>query len=432
LAIRSNGMNDESNPHQRRHSLLGILVVGSLIVAISCGGDPANRSGDSVRETPNDREPAGFRAVAVFGASDEPGEDPLWDPGVLEVVGDRVYVLDRGASSVTAYSRDGTSVKTFGSHGQGPGEFRRPWGMTATAERVFVSEATNRRLHAFSAVDGEVIYSTEVTAAPLFGPMRALSDGTLLAGVVTRDQQTGGSTRPGFATISPEGELVSLETIGDEELRAPPSQVLRGIGRSGSPERMTFVPPFQPEVVWTFSHDGAVVLGLTNKYELRLRRRDGSSHTILGPQSTAPAQILPEEAAWYAAWMNAQVQWTFPDLSWSDEQLPREKSVFVALFTDDQDRIWVLRPTGSRPVEDCDREFPTVREIRQPRRCWEDTLAFDVLGRDNRRLATLALPDEVVSGPDLVLTIPGNEMWAVTRRADGNKMITGYAVPALR
>lgn len=112
--------------------------------------------------------------------------------------------------------------------------------------------------------------------------------------------------------------------------------------------------------------------------------------------------------------------------------MPEQKPLFTAVFADDVGRVWVLRPTGSQQVDDCDEEFPTIREIRQPTRCWVDELAVDVLSLEDGFLGTISLPEEVVVSPSPVMSISGNELWAVTRRADGNTMLTGYQVPPFR
>jgi hypothetical protein len=112
--------------------------------------------------------------------------------------------------------------------------------------------------------------------------------------------------------------------------------------------------------------------------------------------------------------------------------VPEQKPLFTAFFADDVGRVWVLRPTGSQQVDDCDEEFPTIREIRQPTRCWVDELAVDVLSLEDGFLGTISLPEEVVVSPSPVMSISGNELWAVTRRADGNTMLTGYQVPPFR
>jgi hypothetical protein len=62
----------------------------------------------------------------------------------------RIVVLDALARKVRTYERTGAHVFSYGSEGEGPGEFRIPVGLTVTADAVLVLDFQQRRLVSFA------------------------------------------------------------------------------------------------------------------------------------------------------------------------------------------------------------------------------------------------------------------------------------------
>jgi tripartite motif-containing protein 71 len=61
-----------------------------------------------------------------------------------------VYVLDGANNKIKVFDRRGVLVRSFGRHGQGPGEFQQPVGMDVDAsEHIYVADTGNQRIQVF-------------------------------------------------------------------------------------------------------------------------------------------------------------------------------------------------------------------------------------------------------------------------------------------
>lgn len=105
----------------------------------------------------------------------------LLQPLALAADDRHVYVLDRGGSRVVAlHAADGSLAWMAGREGSGPGELKRPQGITVSpAGEVLVSDAGNGRLMVFG-TDGGYRRVIPVGGAPYFDNLCALADGTIV------------------------------------------------------------------------------------------------------------------------------------------------------------------------------------------------------------------------------------------------------------
>ncbi|MBI5883688.1 MAG: 6-bladed beta-propeller [Elusimicrobia bacterium] len=80
-------------------------------------------------------------------------------PVSLAAAGDRVYVVDRQKCAVLIYDGQGRFLKSVGSKGKGPEQFRDPEGIAVGPEgRVFVADKGNARIQLLDA-DGKFLWS---------------------------------------------------------------------------------------------------------------------------------------------------------------------------------------------------------------------------------------------------------------------------------
>jgi hypothetical protein len=402
-------------------ALPGVVVVVVSFAGLACGAAERDAEVSSVAGSA-----ANDKVVLVpsysIGGSDKAGVQ-LGRAAAIDVSEDRVFILDREFRTVRVFTKDGVQIGTIGQRGQGPGEFQVPAAMAASGARLYVNELGNRRLHAFSIPDGELLYTKEVGVG-LFGPMHALEDGRLIAGVTTNELYDDGTSRPGVATIAANGDIVNVETIPDGALVRQPSRVV-----SGANGRVIFRPPFEPETVWNITTQGGVMFGSGYRYHITIMNAQGTAKELVGPGHVTAAEVTTGEAAWHAAWLTAQVRRVDPTYTWDVENVAARKPYFSALFSDNAGGVWVLRPTGSRRVQPCTETFATRREVGQPIKCWEDQLAFDVFGSDGEFLRSVEVPPEALLTPapmSPVVAIVGGVVWLRVRRDDGNEMIIGY------
>ena len=95
--------------------------------------------------------------VSIYSSKGEPlrvigkqnGNDLLEKPVALMVTQDEVFVLD--SDQVKVFSHKGKYIRSFGTHGSGPGELDEPLAIVSTGEASFsISERGNKRLQSFT------------------------------------------------------------------------------------------------------------------------------------------------------------------------------------------------------------------------------------------------------------------------------------------
>ena len=98
----------------------------------------------------------------------------LWDGGLA--------VLDEQAGEVRLFDSTGSFRRTFGSKGQGPGEFQSPVALVVLRrDTIGVFDPTPRRVTRFSVLDGALQVTTLDDVEALISDARFLSDGSLVS-----------------------------------------------------------------------------------------------------------------------------------------------------------------------------------------------------------------------------------------------------------
>lgn len=105
----------------------------------------------------------------------------LLQPLALAADDEHVYVLDRGGSRVVALrATDGSVVWLAGREGSGPGELKRPQGITRSPRgEILVSDAGNGRVAVFG-TNGRFRRTVALATPPYFDNLCALADGSVL------------------------------------------------------------------------------------------------------------------------------------------------------------------------------------------------------------------------------------------------------------
>jgi hypothetical protein len=149
-----------------------VLLVLCVATA-GCGDDPYAGTGTRII-----RDPTWAPTWTAGGTSKDTA---LLLPLALAADDEHVYVLDKGANRVVALRAADGSVAWFaGREGSGPGELKRPQGITRSpAGEVIVSDAGNGRLAVFG-TDGRYRRAIAVRTPAYFDNVCALDDGSVL------------------------------------------------------------------------------------------------------------------------------------------------------------------------------------------------------------------------------------------------------------
>lgn len=188
-----------------------LLVLGAG--APACGKDASyEHNGTRVM-----RESSWDSAWTAGGTS---ADTFLLQPLALAADEEHVYVLDRGGSRVVAFrAADGSVAWLAGREGSGPGELKRPQGITRSPRgEVIVADAGNGRLSVFG-TDGRFRRIVSFSTPPYFDNLCALADGS----VVVRSL---GPVEPMFR-VDARGAAVATPRLPWKDLNGPYGAVAR-------------------------------------------------------------------------------------------------------------------------------------------------------------------------------------------------------------
>ena len=244
---------------------------------------------------------------------------------------------------------DGQLVRTWGSAGDGPSEFRAVGSVALSDSNIYALDTSNNRLSVFD-LSGRLARSVSMTSLGLplpFADEVVWSDG---GKVLLRTYEPMGNQRAVVA-LAPDGDVttvVSYEVAPAMRLESPP----------GSPG-LSVIPPFSPRPVWT-SVNESVAYWPAGDAKLRILGLDGivssmqplpfdADHVVTKAdreywfRSSIPAVIMGQRGVYDAVRRRARETVVFPD----------QHPLAVALEAGPTGDVWVLRtPTASGQVWD--------------------------------------------------------------------------------
>ncbi|MCP4725676.1 MAG: 6-bladed beta-propeller, partial [bacterium] len=139
-----------------------VLILSTIFVTIiGCSSEPETytvEEVEGVRYVHNlapewgDESRIDLEFVRKYGELESEDENlQLYRPGglVADSKGD-IYILDSGNFLVKKFNSNGEFMFSFGSKGQGPGEFQAPFGMNIDIEdNIYIADYTNQVIHVF-------------------------------------------------------------------------------------------------------------------------------------------------------------------------------------------------------------------------------------------------------------------------------------------
>ncbi len=183
-----------------------------------------------------------------------------------------IVVMDRQTREIREFTGGGEFVRSFGSPGQGPGEFGP--GVTdvfvGPGDTLLVPDANNLRIHRFDP-EGRFVDASPIDLAahrPLrfrWNPATRIPVGQFRPNRSSEDD-TPRSSMDELRLINPDGDL-------GETLLSLPTGGLFGEGGA--------LRYFTPEPMWTVTDSLTVIYGINNEYRLRQYDRTGTLRRII-------------------------------------------------------------------------------------------------------------------------------------------------------
>lgn len=324
------------------------------------------------------------------GSLDGDGQDLFGDIRDIELgPSGALYVLDGQAEEVRVFGPDGDYLRTLGRSGQGPGELRRPAGMTFDPDgTLWILNWGNARYTGFDPSTGEVVKERRrlVSFTVIPWPGRFDREGRLLDIGLTKDGQQA---------------ILRLDTafVPHDTLLMPEAHDESQISFLRDGQRVMAVPtPFTPQPTWSPRPEGGIVVGEGDAY--RLHRVEFDADTVMTIEvlrELVPVTRAERDSALAAFEETARMAGgARPD---REPRIPAAKPAHGPLFVDDQDRIWVRRTLVPGTVA-----------------------AWDVIADDGRLLGQVPIPDLPAYG---MPAIRGN-LFALVLQPDGVPTVVVY------
>jgi 6-bladed beta-propeller len=346
-----------------------------------------------------------------------------------------VLVLDGplvgGRANVRLYDADGRFRRQVGRFGNGPGEYRTPWGVRFLRDgRMALYDRMGARINVYTS-DGDYADTWRI---PLY------FDGSPVNNEV-RSDPSGGVAINIKVRATPEEEpvdaIVRVDSAGTviDTLRVPPLPDVHEVVIVRR-ERVTstFHVAYSPRSFWRWSPLGYLVTGVSDRYSVDLllprthdddagrppRWRTGDPVVSIRRDSAAVA-VSPEERADQEDFLRSRTQRLRGRLEGRIPGTPRIKPHYRDFFVGDDGRIWVNVHTVST------RYTPSPREAQDgsliPQLGWREAPHMDVFEPDGTFIGRVRMPYDFHP-----LTFRGDRVWGIVADALGVEYIKRYRV----
>jgi len=263
------------------------MVLATLLAACSAAGDEDGRSSVSVRDSagitlvengpiPSDAAEWQLLGPTIeIGTLDGASEYQLFQTrGAVRLPDGRLVLANGGTHELRWYAADGGYLRSVGSEGEGPGEFKAISSLRRFGDSLFVYDRRQRRATIFDTA-GNFVRSYPLEEAGFPGPTGVFADGSsVTVGAAARSAGTEvGLVRPDVAVrlFGPDGsQLLEVGTFPGQETF---------LGRSGD---MMMVSRFLGARGFKATTAGdRIILGDMDRYEFRAYDRTGRIRSIV-------------------------------------------------------------------------------------------------------------------------------------------------------
>lgn len=333
-----------------------------------------------------------------------------------------IHAYDRQVPVLRAYDARGRHVRTIGSAGAGPGEYRMAQGLAVTPSgRLLLYDPANARVNEYGS-DGRSAGEWRFTSAVPPLVMGAFVSGALSVDSAGRVYITtsAGPPAPGasweFISVRHTAAGVPLDTIQPPDHGyEPPLLVAEGGGR-----RSFTTPPYTPATVWAVTASGGLASAFSAEYRVTVTDPAGGVLRIEKQQAAVP--VSEEERRARQEEIVNRMRRTDPGWRWSGPAFPREKPLIRRLHAAEDGRLWVLLHQPSERVEE-----PASDPQGQTRVSFAEPTVYDVFDADGSYLGSVRVPPRTT-----LFVMRGDHAWGVARDSLDVQSIRRYRLePAL-
>jgi hypothetical protein len=183
---------------------------------------------------------------------DAPSHQLFSDPAHVAVGDDgTLFVVDRGATAIRVYADTGTFLRSIGTEGNGPGEFRRITALLAHDGQLLVADQRQARITALSST-GRVEATHQLSAVPRIDQIAEYTEGRYLV-VGAGKGHLVHVVDSSFSSV--EASLVAESDVRttDHKLETVAVQFMPGHVAVPSNDRVVYVPALYPGRLYEYT-----------------------------------------------------------------------------------------------------------------------------------------------------------------------------------
>ena len=322
-----------------------------------------------------------------------------------------LYVLDYKAVNIKKFDSSGRFIELIGRKGQGPGEFNTPLLLTIAGERLFVWDASTRKIMAFS-LDGKYVKSIEIPRSrtethmvfPAPRKMRTLPNGDIVIQVEKR--YYGEEVIPQDCSLEIyTNDLKHKKTIYSQAVWR--EKIMRIGGYIDIPM------PFSPLVYWDVAPDGKIIIGFSNEYKLGIYDIDQGKVTTFS-HTHNPVKVTNQDKK---AFFNAQKYIMsvgsgnqvadMPDRLKKHVEFPDFKPAFFKILVDSKGNILVFSHSSEK-------------------KSLENTQYCDVFDAEGKFLKRIQISADTLLTDKHKTILKNNFLWTTLEDEDGLIKVVKY------
>jgi hypothetical protein len=283
-----------------------------------------------------------------IGSVDAAGPAAFGQIKGLQVLADgRIAVLDAMAKEIRIFDSSGQHLATFGGDGEGPGEFREPFGLMQDDNgRLWVPDHRVGRMSVVDAESGFLESFRYIVLAYGFvwdGSMTL--DGHILKPSITLDPPRKNVLRVYDRAMTPTDSLPLPDTPPYDRTNPPGAFYWEAPGGGGY--GYVGIPGY-PFGVQLLDPRGGVWSTERGDYGYRVKYWHPGGDTLLVVESQRPPVAIPssERDSLVAALRERLRQRGAADQDWS--KVPQVRPAVMSMFLSDEGDLWVETPTASQ------------------------------------------------------------------------------------
>nr|MBA4405574.1 hypothetical protein [Nanoarchaeum sp.] len=258
----------------------------------------------------------------------------------------KIYVLDFITCNVRTYSRDGKYVKTISRPGNGPGELKNPIGMALTKNNVLiVGESMTKNLTIFDS-NGNYVNNIN-TAESLISDFNLIDENDILY--------------PNSSVGNNKDKLFMKYGLSIIDLHGKNITDIFSMHKEVKPGKKEITEEEGNNFLWCNDSEGRIFIAENNyQYEIKIFNQRGNLTKVIHKhfkpikrteKDLKKLQNETEEIKMISgAMMDIKIKFS------------ENNPIIYSMFTDDNDRLWVVTPEGSP----------------------DDGLAFDIFDREGK------------------------------------------------